>query len=102
MDAGITTGRGDSGANGTDASDGGLPPSEAGTPEDAALADTGSDSPPPPPPGKPGFDITAAGNTSTSTHYVLIGALGESPGGNIVTGTSPSYVLKGGVIAGTQ
>jgi len=54
-----------------------------------------------PAPSKPGFDITAGGNISKSTGYRLVGAVGESPGGNVV-GKSKSYTLKGGVVAGTQ
>jgi hypothetical protein len=67
-----------------------------GSPRDAA-----TESPPPPPPGKPGVDITSGGNTSTSTHYRLIGAVGEAPGGYVV-GRSANYALRGGVIAETQ
>lgn len=86
-----------------DAGDASLLPTEGAAPGDSALGnDSPADATPTPPPGKPGFDITAGGNTSTSTNYILIAAVGESPGGNIIIGTSPSYTLKGGVIAGTQ
>jgi len=91
------------GATGGDAGDGSAAPSEAAPPADAPPGDGAQvDAPPLPPPGKPGFDLTAAGNTSTSPNYVLLGAVGESPGGNIIVGRSSSYILKGGVIAGTQ
>jgi hypothetical protein len=49
-------------------------------------------------PGKPGLDLTAGGNVSTSPKYRLVGALGESPGGNVV-GRSASYTLYGGLVA---
>lgn len=104
IDAGIAgDGGGDSSMTPVDAGDGSPLLNEAAPPNDSALGDDSpADAPRPPPPGKPGFDLTAGGNTSTSTNYILIGAIGESPGGNIITGTSPSYTLKGGVIAGTQ
>jgi hypothetical protein len=53
------------------------------------------------PVGKPGLDLTAAGNISTSSRYKLVGAVGESPGGNVV-GKSARYTLYGGVIAATR
>jgi len=54
-----------------------------------------------PPPSKPGFDLTAGGNVSTSPKYRLVGTLGESPGGNVV-GKSASYTLYGGVVAAAR
>jgi hypothetical protein len=51
-----------------------------------------------PRPGKPGLDLTAGGSVSTSPKYRLVGALGESPGGNVV-GKSAAYTLYGGVVA---
>jgi len=54
-----------------------------------------------PTPAKPGTDITAGGNVSQSTNYKLVGAVGESPGGNTVS-KSTSYRLQGGVIGTTQ
>lgn len=70
------------------------------TPMDAS--DEGEAAPPPPPAaGKPGFDLTSGGNSGASINYKLRSALGEAPGGYVI-GKSSSYVLKGGVIAGTQ
>jgi len=102
FDGGITgSGGSDSGALLTDAGDGSTPSKDAAPPDDAA-GDGQTDGAQPPPPGKPGFDVTAGGNASTSTNYMLIGAVAEAPGANIIIGTSPSYKLRGGVIAGTQ
>jgi len=106
-DSGITSDVGTPGSSGGDI---GGPPIDGGdaarsdaTPPDGASGDgSQTDGPPPPPPGKPGFDITSGGNASTSTNYTLIGAVAEAPGANIIIGTSPSYKLRGGVIAGTQ
>ncbi len=56
---------------------------------------------PPPLASKPGLDITAGGTYSASASYSLIGAVGESPGGNNVS-KSQHYALKAGVIAATQ
>ena len=56
---------------------------------------------PPPPAGKPGFDAVVGGTYGKSASFTLIATIGESPGGNNV-GKSPSFVLKGGVIAVTQ
>jgi hypothetical protein len=58
-------------------------------------------SPPPAAPGKPGLDITAGGNVSTSSHYRLFGMVGEAPGGNVVS-RSTAYALHGGVVATAQ
>jgi hypothetical protein len=77
------------------------PQADAPPPADASM-DSGTDSGNVPPSGRPGLDLTAGGNTSASTNYKLIGAVGESPGGNIIVGRSTNYTLKGGVIAGTQ
>jgi hypothetical protein len=55
----------------------------------------------PPVAGRPGLDLTSAGNVSTSPRHRLVGAVGESPGGNVV-GRSPRYTLYGGVIAGAR
>jgi hypothetical protein len=77
--------------------DGGLPDAK---PHDAAV-DGDAQPPPPPPHGKPGFDLTAGGNSSKSASYALIGAVGEGPGGNGVS-KSTKYTLKGGIVAGTQ
>jgi hypothetical protein len=70
---------------------------------DAADGDAGDggSGPQPAVPGKPGFALTAGGNVSTSRSYKLVGAVGEAPGGNTI-GKSPSYILQGGVVAGTQ
>jgi hypothetical protein len=62
-----------------------------------ALVESG----PPPTPAKPGFDLTAGGAVSKSTHYFFVGAVGESPGWNGVS-TSTSYTMHGGVIGSTQ
>jgi hypothetical protein len=48
-----------------------------------------------------GFDLTAGGNVSKSPSYKLVGAVGESPGGNGMN-KSKSYTLKGGVVSDTQ
>jgi len=53
------------------------------------------------PPGNPGVAITAGGTYSKSAHYTVIGALGESPGGNL-TAQSQNYKLQSGVIGATQ
>jgi len=52
-------------------------------------------------PGKPGFDLTAGGSVSRSPRYKLVGALGESPGGNVVGGAT-SYTLYGGVVGAAR
>ena len=72
-------------------------------PDSSANADAADAGPPPPPPvrGKAGLDVTAGGSVSKSTSFKLVGAVGESPGGNGIAKSS-SYTLKGGVIAGTQ
>jgi hypothetical protein len=78
---------------------------DTGTDADAnAQADSGDahvETGPPPTPAKPGFDITAGGGLSKSTHYVFVGAAGESPGWNGVS-LSTSYSLHGGVVGSTQ
>jgi hypothetical protein len=56
---------------------------------------------PPPTPAKAGFDLTAGGAASRSTNYLLVGAVGESPGWNGVS-VSSSYTLHGGVVGSTQ
>jgi hypothetical protein len=45
--------------------------------------------------------LTAAGGYSSSTHYVLFGALGQAPGGN-ASSQSTKYQLQGGVVGATQ
>jgi hypothetical protein len=104
------TGGGDSSTH----PDTGLPPAEAGPdagedspePTDAPMIEAEAEAapppPPPPPPGRPGFDLTSGGNVSTSTHYKLIGAVGEAPGSANIVSVSISYNFRGGVIAGTQ
>ena len=83
-------------AGGRDASDAAAPRPDTGSGADASDAtasdaeggvidDAGSgEASPPPIPGKPGFGITAGGNVSRSPNYKLIGAVGESPGGNVI------------------
>jgi hypothetical protein len=94
-DARGSSGGGSSGGV-ADASDGATA-SDGGTVDDAPL-ETAI-----PIPNRPGLDLTAGGNTSTSTSYLLIGAVGEGPGtANMVVGTSTNYTLRGGVVAGTQ
>ena len=51
--------------------------------------------------GRQGFDLTAGGNVSKSPSYKLVGAVGESPGGNKMS-KSTSYTVRGGVIFETQ
>jgi hypothetical protein len=51
--------------------------------------------------GRQGFDLTAGGNVSKSPSYKLVGAVGESPGGNRMS-KSTSYTVRGGVISETQ
>jgi len=75
-----------------------VPPSDGGT--DSA------DATPPPnldagPPGNPGLAITTGGTYSTSAHFLVIGAMGESPGGNL-TSSSTNFKLQSGVIGATQ
>ena len=55
----------------------------------------------PAPAGNPGMDLTSGGNVSASPHYTLVGAVSETPGGNVVA-TSKSYTLAGGVVANGQ
>jgi|SRR5580658_2226767 hypothetical protein len=94
-DARGSSGGGSSGGV-SDASDG-ASASDGGTADDAPLETAV------PVPNRPGLDLTAGGNTSTSTNYLLIGAVGEGPGtANMIVGTSTNYTLRGGVIAGTQ
>jgi hypothetical protein len=68
---------------------------------DGAPHDAASELPATPAPGKPGFDLTSGGNSSNSSNYKLIGAVGEAPGGYVI-GRSTHYTLKGGVVAETQ
>jgi hypothetical protein len=77
-----------------------VPIADAG-PADVDLGPEISAPPPPPVSGKAGFGLTAGGSVSTSTHYKLVGAVGESPGAALVS-TSTSYTLKGGLVAATQ
>jgi hypothetical protein len=87
-----------------DLSDGGPQDGPLPAPDCSAACrpDGGGDARPPPPvAGKPGLDTTAGGNTSKSTGYKLVGAVGEGPGNNVVS-KSPAYKLKGGVVASTQ
>ena len=75
--------------------------SEGGSEADASDAGLGPEiSAPPPPPaiGRPGMDLTAGGNVSTSSLYTLIATVGEAPGGNVVS-TSSMYTLQGGLVA---
>jgi hypothetical protein len=51
--------------------------------------------------GKQAFDLTAGGNVSKSPSYKLVGAVGESPGGNGMS-KSTSYTVRGGVVSETQ
>jgi len=104
-DGGIAVDAGMPGSGGGDTGapiDGATANGDGGAPDGAPVDGSPSDAPPPPPPGKPGFDITGGGNASTSTNYTLFGAVAEAPGANVIVGTSPSYTLRGGVIAGTQ
>jgi hypothetical protein len=57
---------------------------------------------PPPVKGKPGTDLTAGGVITSSAHFKMYAAMGESPGGNIIISKSANFVVHGGVIAGTQ
>ncbi|MGO9837839.1 MAG: hypothetical protein ACLP1X_26930 [Polyangiaceae bacterium] len=109
--AGGSSGESDTGTIGPDArgssggaSSGGLSDaSDGSTASDGATAEDAPLESAIPIPNRPGLDITAGGNTSTSTSYLLIGAVGEGPGtANMIVGTSMNYTLKGGVIAGTQ
>jgi hypothetical protein len=96
------------------AADGGHPLDAHGTADAPGQVDAPMADAPPPPPvdggidapppvtGKPGTDLTAGGIIGSSAHFKLYGALGESPGGNIVYSKSASFTLHGGVIAGTQ
>jgi hypothetical protein len=52
------------------------------------------------PPGNPGLAVTAGGTYSKSAHFQIIGALGESPGGNL-TAQSPKFKLYSGIIGAT-
>jgi hypothetical protein len=113
----------------SDGGDGGIPPvTDSGNPDtggnveggpgkdgggDATLTDSGEmdgggdatpdvlSTPDVGPPGNPGVAITAGGTYSKSAHYTVIGALGESPGGN-TTAQSQNYKLQSGVIGATQ
>jgi hypothetical protein len=87
--------------DGSEPEDGGV--DDANPVEEDAMPPAPEAAPPPPlpPPGKPGLDLTAGGNFSSTANYSLIGAVGESPGGNLVS-SSTQYTLQGGVIAGTQ
>jgi len=55
----------------------------------------------PPDPGRPGFGLVATGNWMKSTNFKLFGAIGESPGANLVS-ESTNYRLAGSVIGTTQ
>jgi hypothetical protein len=75
------------------------PPSDAADAADAipdvlTIPDVG-------PPGNPGVAITSGGVFSKSAHFGIVGALGESPGGNL-TAKSANYKLQSGVIGATQ
>jgi hypothetical protein len=90
--------------------DGG-PTKEAGGETDAKHEDAPEDAPPPTDSSgdstKPsvaantGSALTAGGGYSTSANYKLVGAVGQSPGGNMSSG-SASFKLQGGVIGATQ
>jgi hypothetical protein len=51
--------------------------------------------------GAPGNDLTAGGQIMKSTSYKMIGALGESPGGNGVA-ASTNHHVRSGVLGTTQ
>jgi hypothetical protein len=98
---------GGGGGDAGDASPDAMAMSDDASPDVVEVTDGGMEGeaapppPPPPPPGKPGFDLTSGGNVSTSTHYKLVGALGEAPGGYTLS-TSTTYKFRGGVVAETQ
>jgi hypothetical protein len=52
-------------------------------------------------PSRPRVDLVAGGGVSRSPKYTLVGALGESPGGN-APGQSTSYSLYGGVVGAAR
>lgn len=52
-------------------------------------------------PSKSRVELVAGGGMSRSAKYTLIGALGESPGGNVL-GKSASYSLYGGVVGAAR
>ena len=87
----------DHGSSGGDSSGGDVVGNDSPNGDGGGEAEAG----PPPVPGKPGYDTVTGGSWSKSTNFSLVGAIGESPGGNTV-GKSANYTLNGGVIAVTQ